>query len=136
MMASRLVTIVAVGERIAVAIDVRDGRAVGDGWASDAPGVDVVDAIERLADAGVETFEVTAIERDGLLGGPDLGLYRRLVGRPGSIVASGGITTLDDLGTLRDLGCDGAIIGRAIYEGRIDLRDALALAGATDRPSA
>ena len=65
-------------DRIAVAIDVRDGLAVGHGWVADAPGVDVDDAIERLADAGVETFEVTAIERDGLLDGPDLAPLRAI----------------------------------------------------------
>ena len=65
--------------RIAVAIDVRDGRAVGHGWSETDRGVDAVDAIGRLADQGVQTFEVTAIDRDGLLGGPDLALYERLV---------------------------------------------------------
>ncbi len=120
-------------DRIAAAIDVRDGRAVGQGWARDAASVDAADAIERLADAGVTTFEVTAIDRDGLLEGPDLRLYERLVelGR-GSIVASGGIASIQDLLAVRRLGCAGAIVGRAIYEGRLDLAEALAL----DRPPA
>ncbi len=117
-------------EAIAVAIDVREGLAVGRGWAADAPGFEASAVIERLADAGVRTFEVTAIERDGLLGGPDLELYRGLVGFAGrSIIASGGIATIDDVAAVRDAGCDGAIIGRAIYEGRIDLVTALALSG-------
>ena len=79
-----------------------------------------------MADAGVTTFEVTAIERDGLLGGPNLRLYERLVqlGR-GDIIASGGITTLDDLRDLRVAGCAGAILGRALYEGRLDLATAI-----------
>ncbi len=113
-------------DRIAVAIDVREGRAVGQGWASGAAGTLATDAIAALADAGVTTFEVTAIDRDGLLGGPDLGLYERLV-RPGrgEIVASGGVTTLDDLRALRTLGCAGAILGRALYEGRLGLSEAL-----------
>ena len=115
-------------DRIAVAIDVRDGRAVGNGWSESAAGIEVVDAIQRLADTGVTTFEVTAIERDGLLEGPNLALYDRLValGR-GSIIASGGIATLDHLRTVRAHGCTGAIVGRAIYEGRIDLAEALAV---------
>ena len=80
--------------RIAVAIDVRDGRAVGHGWSEADRGVDAVDAIRRLADQGVQTFEVTAIDRDGLLGGPDLALYERLVALDrGTIIASGGITS-------------------------------------------
>jgi phosphoribosylformimino-5-aminoimidazole carboxamide ribotide isomerase len=115
-------------DRIVVAIDVRDGRAVGHGWAPGAEGIDAAEAVMRLADLGVTTFEVTAIERDGLLGGPDLDLYEYLVamGR-GSIVASGGIASIADLGAVRDRGCSGAIVGRAIYEGRIELAEALTL---------
>lgn len=115
-------------QRIAVALDVRDGLAVGDGWRAGAAGRPVEDAIDELAAAGVACFEVTAIERDGLLGGPDLELLRRLVVRGrGAIVASGGIATLDDLRRVRDLGCAGAILGRALYDGRLDLRSALEL---------
>jgi phosphoribosylformimino-5-aminoimidazole carboxamide ribotide isomerase len=116
--------------RIAVAIDVRDGRAVGHGWRTDADAIDAVEIINRLADVGVETFEVTATERDGLLEGPNLGLYERLVllGR-GAIIASGGIATLADVLAVRDFGCAGAIIGRAIHEGRMDLNEALGIAG-------
>jgi len=115
-------------DRIAAAIDVRDGRAVGQGWARGAAGVDAAVAIERLADAGVTTFEVTAIDRDGQLEGPDVALYERLVelGR-GSIVASGGIASIQDLLAVRRLGCAGAIVGRAIYEGQLDLVEALAV---------
>ena len=78
------------------------------------------------ADAGVTTFEVTAIERDGLLIGPDLALYERMVaiGR-GAIIASAGISTLDDLRAVHAIGCTGAIVGRALYEGRLDLADAI-----------
>jgi phosphoribosylformimino-5-aminoimidazole carboxamide ribotide isomerase len=113
-------------ERIVVAIDVRHGRALGHGWADGETGVDASDAIRRLADVGVATFEVTAVERDGLLGGPDLKLYERLAGLvSGSIIASGGIATLDDLRRLRAIGCSGVIVGRALYEGRMDIEDAL-----------
>ncbi len=117
-------------DRIAAAIDVRDGRAVGRGWSTDATGIDAAEAIAHLADVGVTTFEVTAIERDGLLEGPNLGLYERLVQLGlGSIIASGGITAVHDLRCLRDVGCTGAILGRALYEGRIDIGDAIAFAG-------
>ena len=112
--------------RIAVAIDIRGDRALGDGWSSSDPGVDAESTIHRLSEAGVETFEVTAIERDGLLSGPNLGLYERLVRLArGSIVASGGIATLDDITALREVGCTGAIIGRALYDGRFSVRDAV-----------
>lgn len=125
--AGRLVDIHGSG-RVAVAIDVRDGRAVGHGWSTDAPGTDAREAIRRLADVGLVTFEVTAIERDGLLEGPNLALYERLLrlGR-GAIIASGGIATVDDLRAIRDIGCSGAIVGRALYEGHLDLGDALRL---------
>ncbi len=117
-------------DRIVVAIDVRDGLAIGQGWIPGSGGIVASEAIERLADVGVETFEVTAIERDGLLEGPDLGLYGRLrsLGR-GAIIASGGVTTVDDLRAIRDAGCAGAIVGRALYEGRLDLRQAIELIG-------
>ena len=114
--------------RIAVAIDVRDDRAVGDAWSVAHLGVDAEEVIRRLADAGVETFEVTAIDRDGLMAGPNLALYERLARLDrGAIVASGGITTLGDVRAVRAIGCVGAIIGRALYEERLSLRDALSL---------
>jgi phosphoribosylformimino-5-aminoimidazole carboxamide ribotide isomerase len=117
-------------DRIAVALDVRDGRAVGHGWRPDAPAVDVERALGDLSDVGVRTFEVTAIDRDGLLGSPDLDLYRRLIALDrGAIVASAGIATIADLLALRDLGCAGAIVGRALYEGRFTLRKAMAAIG-------
>ena len=117
---------------LAVAIDVRDGLAVGQGWVAGADGLDAAEAIGRLSDAGVTTFEVTAIDRDGLLGGPDLALYDRLIALDaGQIIASGGIATLDDLHALRDLGCAGAIVGRALLDGSMVLADALGIA---DRP--
>ena len=82
--------------------------------------------IARLADAGVTTFEVTAIDRDGLLGGPDLRLLERLValGR-GSIIASGGIRSAADLSAAARLGCTGAIVGRALYDGSLSVEAAL-----------
>lgn len=126
--AERLVSMFG-AERIVAAIDVRDTRAVGHGWVPGAEGPEASEAMARLADAGVTTFEVTAIERDGLLEGPDLPLYERLVAlRRGSIIASGGIASRADLLAVRDAGCAGAILGRALYEGRIQLTEALNVA--------
>ncbi len=112
--------------RIVVAVDVRDGLALGEGWQPGAPGTPPDELIARLADAGVRTFEVTAVDRDGLLGGPDLRLLERLVsvGR-GSIIASGGIRSAADLSALRDMGCAGAIVGRALYDGSLSVAAAL-----------
>ena len=118
---------------VAVAIDVRNGRAVGRGWVPDDAGIDAgidaADAVRRLADRGIETFEVTAIDRDGLLGGADLALYDRIVALDrGAVIASGGIGTLDDLRDVRAAGCAGAIVGRALYANRLDIAEVLAFA--------
>jgi phosphoribosylformimino-5-aminoimidazole carboxamide ribotide isomerase len=113
--------------QIVVALDVRDGLAVGDGWQAGAAGVPVDGALGRLADEGVVTFEVTAIARDGGLAGPDQALLERLVRLDrGRIIASGGIRSIDDLLAVRGLGCAGAIVGRALYEGGLDLAAAVA----------
>lgn len=113
--------------RIVAALDVRDGQAVGDGWVPGAAGREVEEAVAALADAGVVRFVVTSIARDGALGGPDIALLRRLVAMDrGGVIASGGISSIADLEAVRDIGCEAAIVGRAIYEGRVDLRRALA----------
>lgn len=113
-------------ERIAVAIDVRDGLALGEGWRAGAPGLAVGAAIRQLADAGVTTFEVTAVARDGLLGGPDLALLEQVISLDrGAVIASGGIGSIDDLLAVRAAGCRGAIVGRALYEGRFTVREAI-----------
>jgi phosphoribosylformimino-5-aminoimidazole carboxamide ribotide isomerase len=114
-------------QRIVVALDVRDGLAVGHGWSPGTPGVPVAEALARLEASGVTTFEVTAIDRDGTLHGPDLDLLAALVALlRGTIVASAGISSLDDLRAVRDLGCAGAIVGRALYEGHVRLAEAVA----------
>ena len=108
--------------RIVGSIDIRDGVALGEGWRPGAAGIPATDAIAMLADAGIDTFEVTAIERDGSLEGPDLDLLRTLVALDrGRIIASGGVASIDDVLAVQAAGCAGAIVGKAIYEGRIDL---------------
>jgi phosphoribosylformimino-5-aminoimidazole carboxamide ribotide isomerase len=116
-------------DRIAVALDVRGGLAIGEGWRSGAPGVPPDEAIRRLAGVGVATFEVTSIARDGLLGGPDLVLLGELVEIGlGEVIASGGVASVEDIDAVRRLGCTGAIVGRALYDGSLDLTAALAAA--------
>lgn len=120
-------------DRIAIALDVRDGIAVGQGWVAGARGVPVNEAVDRLTAVGVTTFAVTAIERDGLLGGPDLALLERTTrSTKAAIIASGGIASLDDLRAVRRSGCIGAIVGRALYDGTLDLRTVLAAPAALD----
>lgn len=115
-------------ERIAIALDVRDGLAVGQGWVPGAAGVPVEEALTAFSDRGARTFIVTAIERDGLLAGPNLELLGRMVdmGR-GEIVASAGVSSLEDIVAVRSIGCVGAVVGRAIYEERLDLAEAVRL---------
>jgi phosphoribosylformimino-5-aminoimidazole carboxamide ribotide isomerase len=113
-------------ERIVAAIDVRAGRAVGEGWAEGADGRDPVEAIANLSATGVDTFEVTAIDRDGTGSGPDVGLYARLAQLDlGAIIASAGISSVADIAAVRAAGCTGAIIGRALYDGTLRLEEAL-----------
>jgi phosphoribosylformimino-5-aminoimidazole carboxamide ribotide isomerase len=120
-------------DRLVASIDVRDGLALGEGWRDGAPGLPAAEAVAGLAAAGMETFEVTAIERDGLLEGPDLDLLRSLVGLgSGRIIASGGIASIDDVIAVQAAGCAGAIVGRALYEGRIDLRTLMAMLDGSD----
>jgi phosphoribosylformimino-5-aminoimidazole carboxamide ribotide isomerase len=116
-------------DRIAIALDVRDGLAVGHGWVPGSAGTPAATALATLADEGAHTFEVTAIERDGLLGGPNVELLSEMValGR-GDIIASAGISSLDDLAAVRSIGCSGAIVGRAIYEGRLSVAEGVELA--------
>lgn len=114
-------------DRVVVALDVRDGLAVGEGWRRDAVGIPVLTALDRLTAAGVTVFEVTATSRDGTLAGPDHDLLSRLASHDQiRVIASGGIATIDDLLALRSLGCAGAIVGRALYERRFSLGAALA----------
>ena len=116
-----------------MAVDVRGDEAVGDAWESGEAGVSPEDLVRRLADLGVITFEVTAIDRDGLLGGPDLGLLERLVRlERGAIIASGGIRDLGDIASTGEIGCAGAIVGRALYDGSFDLAAAIKMVGTGD----
>lgn len=113
-------------DRIAVSLDVRDGIAVGDGWVEGAAGLPALDLLRRHAASGVTTVAVTAIDRDGLLGGPDLDLLAALCGASDArIIASGGIRSIADLLAAQAVGCRGAIVGRAIYDGHLDLAEAL-----------
>ncbi len=113
-------------DRIAVALDVRNGVAIGNGWVEGAAGAPIRHLIDRLRDAGVAWFEVTAIDRDGSLEGPDADLLASVAAEPNTrVIASGGIRSADDLRAIRAIGCAGAIVGRALYEGTLDLGAAL-----------
>jgi phosphoribosylformimino-5-aminoimidazole carboxamide ribotide isomerase len=118
-------------DRIVSALDVRDGQALGDGWVEGARGAEVIGLARRLADTGVRWFAVTAIARDGQMSGPDYGLLESVrTAVPGAaIIASAGVSSLDDVRELAARGFDAAITGRALYEGAFTLAEGLAAAG-------
>ena len=112
--------------RIAVAVDARDGQVAVSGWtvsASTTPR----SLAERCAAAGVARLVVTATRRDGTLAGPDLALLEDVLEAGLPVIAAGGISSLDDLYALRDLRCEGAVVGSAIWRGRFALVDAVSL---------
>ena len=116
------------GDRIAVGVDAKDGRVAVKGWV-EVLDVDMFDFLWKLRSLGVKTAIVTDISKDGAMKGTNLPLYERLSRLDGiDITASGGVSTLEDVRALRDMGLYGAILGKAMYNGAIDLKDALAVA--------
>jgi phosphoribosylformimino-5-aminoimidazole carboxamide ribotide isomerase len=116
-------------ERVAIAIDARDGLVAVDGWTGVAE-LTAVELARRCAGAGIRRLVVTSTRRDGSLEGPDVGLLRDVVEAAGlPVLAAGGIATLDDLRRIRQLGCEGAIVGSAFWLGRFTLAEALAAVG-------
>jgi 1-(5-phosphoribosyl)-5-[(5-phosphoribosylamino)methylideneamino] imidazole-4-carboxamide isomerase/N-(5'phosphoribosyl)anthranilate isomerase len=117
------------GDRIAIGLDVKGTRLAARGWTRE--GGDVYETLARLSDAGCQRFVVTDVASDGMLTGPNLELLSAICSRTDAkVVASGGISSLDDLRTLAGLvpiGVEGAIIGTALYVGNFTLTDALAL---------
>jgi phosphoribosylformimino-5-aminoimidazole carboxamide ribotide isomerase len=111
----------ALGERLVVAIDVRGGRVAARGWLEDT-GLDAAEVARRCAAAGVPRILCTAIERDGMLGGPDLDLLRGVRGASGlPVLAAGGIRSEPDLAAVAAAGCEGAVVGRALLDGSLPL---------------
>lgn len=107
-------------EHVVVAIDVRGGRLMVQGWTEAGPPLE--EALATLDEAGAPRYLVTSIARDGTLEGPDLALYgrvRKLTERP--IIASGGVRGADDVWALRDLGCEAVVTGKALYERTLKL---------------
>jgi phosphoribosylformimino-5-aminoimidazole carboxamide ribotide isomerase len=122
------------GDGIAVALDSRDGHLATDGWIGQTES-DAVDVAKRLARERVRHFIYTDIRRDGTLTGPNLEGLRELVETvDANVIASGGISSIDDIVAVSATGATGVIVGRAIYDGRIDLRDAIAAARPLELP--
>ena len=116
------------GDKIAVGLDVRGTTLAGRGWTKE--GGDLWEVLARLEDAGCARYVVTDVTKDGTLQGPNVELLKQMVEKTGKpVVASGGISSLEDLRVLRDLvpfGVEGAIVGKALYAGNFTLAEALA----------
>ena len=113
------------GDKIAVGVDAREGYVAVSGWleTSREKGVDFC---RRLRDAGVKTVIYTDISRDGAEQGTNLALYRELAEINGlNITASGGVSSIEELKELRTIGTHAAILGKALYTGRLDLREVI-----------
>lgn len=112
-------------ERLAVSIDALNGRAATRGWQSVGE-VDSIDICEFLESIGVKTLIYTDISKDGMLSGPNFGVYEELSEKTGmDIIASGGVTTLDDISKLNSMNMYGAIIGKALYDNKLNFKEAL-----------
>ena len=119
------------GDRVAIGLDVRGTRLAARGWTSE--GGELWDTLERLDREGCARYVVTDVAKDGMLAGPNFALLRQVCERTDRpVIASGGVSTLDDirdLTTMVDLGVEGAIVGSALYKDAFTLPEALDIAG-------
>ncbi len=116
------------GERIAVGIDARDGMVAVDGWLGKSE-VNYLDLARAMTEVGVQTIIYTDISKDGTLTGPNLDQLSQINEAAGcNIIASGGISSIEDIHALKKLGLYGAICGKSIYQGTLSLKEALAVA--------
>lgn len=113
-------------KKIAVGVDIKDGKVAINGWTKTSD-LDCFEFCHRLHELGVKTIICTDISKDGLMSGTNIELYSNLIAKYSDmdIIASGGITTLDDIVTLKQMGLAGAIVGKAIYTKELDLHTAL-----------
>jgi len=119
------------GEKIAVGLDVRGTTLAARGWTED--GGDLFEVLERLEAAGCARYVVTDVTKDGMLLGPNIEMLKQVLAKTNKpVIASGGISSLDDLKNLRELvplGLEGAILGKSLYAGKFTLEQALVVAG-------
>jgi len=112
-------------DRLAIGIDAKDGRVAVRGW-TEVFDLTALDLARRVRGQGARTAIYTDVARDGMLNGPDVAGARAIADVGLEVIASGGIASLDDLRRVRIAGLAGAIVGRALYEGRFTLPEALA----------
>lgn len=117
------------GDRIVVGVDVKDGFVAIKGWLEISE-VSCFDFCEKLSKMGVNTVICTDISKDGMMSGTNVELYRQLKERFGmNIIASGGVSSIDDVRALSEMDIFGAIVGKALYTGDVDLERAISVAG-------
>ncbi|ONI44810.1 1-(5-phosphoribosyl)-5-[(5-phosphoribosylamino)methylideneamino]imidazole-4-carboxamide isomerase [Candidatus Epulonipiscioides gigas] len=115
------------GEKIAVGVDAKDKKVRANGWLVNS-NINSYEFCKILRDIGVSTIIYTDISKDGMLSGCDMASYKELCTYEGlNIVASGGVTALSEIKELKELGVSGVIVGKAIYEGKISLKEAINL---------
>lgn len=110
-------------EKIILGADCLKRKISTSGWKENSDW-DVVDFIQHYEEKGIQYVICTDISKDGMLEGPSIDLYSEILAKTSvKLIASGGISTMNDLYKLKDIGCEGAIIGKAIYEGKISLKE-------------
>jgi phosphoribosylformimino-5-aminoimidazole carboxamide ribotide isomerase len=120
-------------EEIAVGIDARNGIVAIEGWV-ESTGVKADYLAKQMIDIGVKRFIYTDIARDGMLTGPDLDGACRIADLGVSVIASGGVGELSHVAAAKERGLEGIIVGKALYEGRFTLTQAMAISGTQRRP--
>ena len=117
-------------DSVIVALDNKEGLIMVEGWKT-ATAMTVDEALEKYTAMGVRHFLITSIAKDGMLNGPDLQTLSQATQYPNAkIIAAGGIGSIGDLAALKDIGVEGAVIGKALYEGRFTLKEAIQKIGA------
>jgi len=111
-------------EKIILGADAKNGRIATHGWLEDS-GLDAIEFIAAYQQEGIEYVVCTDIAKDGMLEGPSIELYKEILKTNAGLklIASGGVSSINDLKELKKIGCESAIVGKAIYEGRIGVLD-------------
>lgn len=120
------------GNKIAVGVDAADGKVAVSGW-REVTDIDALEFCEKLSRSGIRACIFTDISRDGTLSGTNMDIYRRLVCIDGlDVTASGGISSIEEIKKLKSIGVHSAILGKALYENKLDLAEAVKIAEGSD----
>ena len=110
-------------EKVILGADCKDRKIATDGWLEESD-TDVIEFIQSYEQNGIRDVISTDISKDGMLEGPSINLYKDILNQTQvNIIASGGVSNINDLYRLKDIGCSGVIIGKAIYEGRVTIKE-------------